>query len=281
MNFVMLRILSVLFVSIMLVGCGVTSREFASPNRDSTTLLVPTPMQNTETVGPQATTSMKLLQRVPVYPNAKEIQTDMELPPAWSTLSFVVADDYKDVFTYYKQVLLKQGWTLVYEHTYYPGIIFLWQSKSGTADWNADLSVSTEPVSDTTERIKILFRVWPDPKDVPLYPDASGVTVGYEQDQDGLLWQVTTYSSKVSPDEVENYYRSILPTTGWNTSSVSGSITSSRGLVFTYFGGPRAGLNLPGGSVYIKAEIQTEGQTRIELRAVGDNIGTPDVQQHR
>jgi hypothetical protein len=208
------------------------------------------------------------------YPNGKQVHHWRdENDPEDYVYDFTTPDSLDVILSYYKRTLASAGWLLQEEvgRENIRGLYFVWLNPSTAptaAPGRRYLHVSiTGAVGEEEGFIRINHERWPDPNGVQLLPDAQDVTVEWEQPPNDPDWErVTTFTTSATPDEVEAFYREILPKHGW----VLTNWQPPEGTNFGYNrGGPETGT---GSSVIVDARLLADGKTGVELRARGDEI---------
>jgi hypothetical protein len=266
-------------------GCNVAeTKSGMNADKNEAARQLQTPSPSATKVEPPVVSPQPSLQHPVLYPKAQDILVGKHEEPAWSLTTFRTSDSFAQVMTYYREVLLSQGWALISTSANDQSLTFAWTDPKGVALSNFDLHLSVDEQVQKGSDVKILMRQWSDPMKIPSYWGAQQVDVRYERvsaDED-VWWRITTYSVSASPEEIAAYYSKLLTSLGWEFEQPSSSITSSEGISFVYVRGTSYIEDL-GDRDIIRAQREANGQTMVRLSAISREIrpeqgaGTPSI----
>ncbi len=214
---------------------------------------------------------------LPTYPGAqaKAVAPEHQVPNATVT-AFEVYAEASDVMAFYKNELIKKGWSVNLE---VPArqLSMDWSDRSGNSPWNLDIDMPIRYVLDKAQnKMKttwyIFLRRVPIPENVPVYPGAtltSSDTI-YKEDYGALLQKIYVTSATIS--EVEAFYIRVLPECGWIGPGPKGAAITSADITV----GLEYGFSL--GTVYdvhmaflsVQAKPLADGTTQIEVLSKGN-----------
>jgi hypothetical protein len=188
-------------------------------------------------------------------------------------VGYLLSDPEDGVKPWYRDYLLRHGWTIdgvEYVNSY------RWVDKDGPTPWGLSLRVETIEREVGGTEVKLDIYRWPNVDKIPLYPGAQQVDVKSvphpKGDEGEMEVRVTTYVTEASPEELESYYRPILEEHTWQLDEkIQGPIDQAPGTVYHHWYGTMGGPE--GANVYILAQPQADGPTKVEMRLEVFNYG--------
>jgi hypothetical protein len=213
-------------------------------------------------------------ENVPVYPGAKNIKTSKVWDTEWSHTSFeVYADPDENVLAFgefsvlgfYDKYLKERGWTFVGESKMgtFVGRSYEWTDATGAVPWDIGLNVSIDMWTIGPNKGKVggdlsLHRT-PNLKHVPLYPNAQQID-SKEGCAGNFCTLTATYITSATLEEVEAYYRKVLPQLG--LSAPSGDIEA--GFEARYWNGTPEQMFIY--IMVVSAKQEADGKTKVYIQ---------------
>jgi hypothetical protein len=140
------------------------------------------------------------------------------------------------VDAFYTRVLPQLGWASIHTTPSITYHNYNWTDPTGKVPWHLSLDMFTHDDGKDTSQIKIIYRRYPNPNKLPLYPGAQSLEVStgasgpsYPASCSQTVTH-TTYLAVARPSEVAQFYNSSLPAHGWEFHGKSGDIESAPGL---------------------------------------------------
>jgi hypothetical protein len=187
----------------------------------------------------------------------------------------------EQVIEYYRDVLTRQGWTVA--------------DDSGHDDWSIwglelvrinsegkfpprqllTIIASKSPEEAYVTYITIDWQRWPDPLNIPLFPQRENV-VDKLEDKDGYcadMERTITYETSATAEKVYSYYEQIMPLHGWSMEEPVGDLFRSFGWGRGFpepeppFGG------YSGVTLIVEPSFEVGKPTRVKLQASASAYG--------
>jgi hypothetical protein len=209
-------------------------------------------------VQPQSLSLFRDLERVPIYPGARVVRTEISHDGAWRTLDSTLAGtesnyysliyiadaSYWDVLAFHDTFLPAWDWTTLYD--YGDDKKLTWTDPNSTQPWHLALNVVVnglvDPMSTSTPRsakdketqVQLILTRYPDTSvKLPVYPnsyDITGPTRGSARlvEDGAVVTPITqTYRTRASFKEIEDYYNSTMVQYGWEYAEADAGPTNS------------------------------------------------------
>jgi hypothetical protein len=241
-----LIVASTLFALVLLAG--VSFQVFVVRNLEENIV-------STASVPSQPGTSNTMPQ-LPIYPDAKNLQTITDTNPLAHTTTYTSDDPYQTVLQFYSENLADQGWQQLSGDTF-PS--FEWKDASGSLPFGLSLvgSISALEVGGTSVAWRLEY--WPETDRLPTYPGGEKIEQPKVADTAGYQTALV-FDTNDPPENVGAYYKSVLPNQGWKFHTEdSRPISIYPGLKFaSYY---CAGKNLS-----VATETLPQGKVRVTLR---------------
>jgi hypothetical protein len=243
--------------------------------------VVGTATQMSNDINKQTTVASLMTEGIPIFPGAKQHSGKEKDGPYSGLYMFVTTAPMEDVIAFYKQELANKQWVLALEHgvgNRY-NMIFDWKNPRNEIPLRRHLDIGfSTPSSHSQTDILLDFSRWPDPTQVPLYPDAQNVEVKWGKDPDGgYVQRVITYESGANTAAVVAYYKDMMGQHGWRITESTSNL-----LIFMYSHslpppslGPADMLDRSWGTgsiVQVTTYEEDNDKTKVELHIQGDEI---------
>lgn len=216
------------------------------------------------------------LEGIPIFPGAEQLYPQRgEVPndhfntrPGAGQYQLKTPNSRTEVEAFYKKSLAERGWNLVYEGTSRIdawdsiGLVFTWTNPNEGIPRRRYLGVSLRILQNSTTEINLDFERWPDPNQVPLYPNAEQVEDDVRPNESGFPVRVIRFLSDASPSDIDAYYNDILVQHGWWKIEPYPEATDQSPF-YNY-----AGQSPPGptaSSVRVHIQPDAGGRTQVEL----------------
>lgn len=263
--------LTSLVVAAAIITAGYTTTIMISSNAmgKERTLDVPLSVQNA---------AASEAEDIPLYPGAEQVKRDDRGLPSIRNAVYNTLATPEEVVKFYQQSLLSEkGWSIRSnnESKWDKRIHFLWKDPKNVTPWRINLHIiAGGPINETAAgrtTVQVLMDRWPDPKRIPLYPDAQQVEANEVIDKDGDPTDHTTYITDAAPDKVKTYYKTTLPQYGWLLRDENSSSLVPKGMHFSYQFGGAEGMFV--GGVGVLAVVDPNGRTQVTISSL--EVGIP------
>jgi Tfp pilus assembly protein PilP len=220
---------------------------------------------------PTIEAAMADVETIPVYPGSQQVETDTSELPQARTTSFTAAASRESVYKFYLETLPLKGW--ITKGTGSTTLIMHWSDSSGKVPWRLFLNMSFWAADAQTTVVTAHVSRWPDPNNLPVYPDAQNLTAKDAVDEDGFKDRVLTYSATASPEQVTKFYREMLTQYGWHETD-SEQDKSNQGGSFYYGRGDESSARTIGigSTVTFAVKPENENQVQVEIRVRGTDL---------
>jgi hypothetical protein len=285
---VMKRVLTILGLAIFAVAAGVAliiavqsndaiPANDAVPGNDSLTVVRAISDKTEPTLQPiPGQPGWEALPTIPMYPGADWLHQIVEPSPTSRHVGYLLPEPVspQEVEAWYRAYLLGHGWAM-------DGLQYIqnysWVDKVGPVPWG--LSLRVEAIARVVAGgvdVHLDIRRWPNVNKIPSHPDAQQVKVTFvpppKENEGEMQVRVTTYITEAGPEEVGRYYKSVLAEHLWRADEkLQRPIDQAPGVVYHHWYGTMGGPE--GANLYILAQPQPDGLTKVQLRVEVFNFG--------
>jgi len=220
---------------------------------------------------------------IPLYPGAEiTYKSCVGTVPDACEYHFTTNDTKQIVRDYYRDLVANAGWFVMEESGNYGswGLKVYKRNQEGLAPmrWFLRMYIDPMPIEDGGRtRIIIIYDPWPDPHNVPLYPDAQQVEARWETDNESGMdaKRVTSYLTSATRVQIEAYYKAILPQHGWFYTDWQPTTRLNFGMSIL-----KSAHDALRSGVEIRIFPSSDGVRRVELWARGTEIEADYMARH-
>jgi hypothetical protein len=220
------------------------------------------------------------IEGIPVYPTAQHLEVSTQgTVPGSGLYTYDTDSDLNDVQAFYEDELSKRGWSMtsIVEGKFGGGgswgLEFIQISNISEVSARRYLLLGLDPIAEgQSTRVLLSFERWPNPNDVPFFPNVSEASTVWTIDKPSSAPErITTFATESKADEVVAYYKGIMIELGWRLAKYS----PNQGIAFTYRrGGPESSTS---SYVEVLTKSGLGSQTLVELRVSGTDLELPEV----